>query len=152
MSSAAGAPPPPPPPPPPPGRSFDTLPAELLLSIIQYMQTNDYVAFALAVYPILQRHGLVPPLTVDIYHRITRQGPLPSDKAHSYWPLPVELTEEVLHYLEPADRIAFLFSHRDLFSRYLPLLSEDTKKRLWSSREKKSSSPEGDDNTEKNTK
>lgn len=133
MSQAAGH---PPPPSPPPGSDFQKLPAELLLGIIQYLHSEDYVAFALAIYPTLQRHGLVPPLTIDIYHRITRQRPPPPNSPPVYWPLPIELTEEVLRHLEPADRIALLFSHRDLFLRYLPALSKETKKRLWDSREK----------------
>lgn len=134
MSQAAGA--GPPPPPPAPGKNFHSLPAELLLGVIQYLQSDDYVAFALALYPVLRHHGLVPPLTVDIYHRITRERPSPPGSIPSYWPLPTELTEEILHYLEPADQIALLFSHRHLFSRYLPDLSEETKMRLWHSRKK----------------
>ncbi|KAF2710929.1 hypothetical protein K504DRAFT_360655, partial [Pleomassaria siparia CBS 279.74] len=110
MSQSAGAPPPPPPPPPPYGKNVDHLPAELLLSIIQYLKINDYVAFALAIYPILRTHGLVPPLSADIYHRIILQPPQQAEPTATHWTLPTELTEEIMSYLEPADRIAFLFS------------------------------------------
>ncbi|KAF2463653.1 uncharacterized protein BDR25DRAFT_196394, partial [Lindgomyces ingoldianus] len=103
--------------------------------IISYLHTDDFVMFALAIYPLLQRHGLVPPLTTDIYHRITRQEPPPPGKTVSHWRLPIELTEWIMEYLEPADRLALLFSHRGLFWGYLPMLSNETKKRLWKSRE-----------------
>ncbi|KAF2800495.1 hypothetical protein K505DRAFT_228731 [Melanomma pulvis-pyrius CBS 109.77] len=135
MSQAAGA-PPPPPPPPPPKKNVHDLPAELLLSIIQYLKINDYVTFALAIYPVLRSHGLVPPLSVDIYNRITLQQPPPDGRIAIHWTLPAELTEEIMSYLEPADRIAFLFSHRELFMEYLPGLSQETKTRLWKSRNK----------------
>lgn len=138
MSQAAGA-PPPPPPPPGPKKNFDDLPTELLLNIIRFLQINDYVKFTLAIYPILEYHGLVPPLTVDIFHRITRQQPPtpntrgPDDKGSgsNLGRLPVELNDQIMDYLEPADRIAYLFSHRELFWRYFPALSEQTKRRLW---------------------
>ncbi|KAF2182699.1 hypothetical protein K469DRAFT_218378 [Zopfia rhizophila CBS 207.26] len=134
-TSAAGAGAPPPPPPPPRG-SLDNLPAELLLDIIRYLHSEEYATFALALYPLLRRHGLVPALTKETYLRITRQRPPPSSKTGSYWRLPVEMTDEIMRYLEPADMIAFLFSNRELFLRYLPELSKDTKKGLWKSKEK----------------
>lgn len=134
--SLAGAPPPPPPPPPPPhppqlGQSFDSLPAELLLSIIQYLHKEDYVGFALAIYPILQQHGLVPPLTADVYFRITQPRSTLVGTPSVFRRVPNELIDLIMRHLEPADVIAFLFSHRDLFLRYLPALSKRTRKRLW---------------------
>ncbi|ORY07169.1 hypothetical protein BCR34DRAFT_459846, partial [Clohesyomyces aquaticus] len=104
--------------------------------IIGYLHTDDFVKFALAIYPLLQRHGLVPPLTTDIYHRITRQERPPSNGTVSEWRLPVELTEWIMDYLEPADRLAMLFSHRSLFWEYLPMLSDETRKTLWKARER----------------
>lgn len=152
MSAAAG--PPPPPPPPPPNNSFASLPTELLLNVIRFLRTDDYVAFALAIYPILQFHGLVPPLTLDIYRRITQN---PCICAHAKAPdqdaqgshqrlprwgrrrnqcLPIELNDEIMEYLEPADRIAWLFSHWEMFREYIPTLSEETKLSLWGAMQK----------------
>jgi hypothetical protein len=149
MSLAAGAGAPPPPPPPPTGKALHDIPAELLLSIIQYLDTCEYVSFALAVYPLLHRHGLVPPLTIDIYHRITRQRPppretayaesLPPPREHRGWPFPLELTELIISYLEPADIIALLFSQRHLSLCYLPKLTEETRTRLLDSTERRGS-------------
>lgn len=137
MSLANGTGPSPPPPPPPPRGSYlGLLPTELFLEIIQYLNCKDYTSFALGLYPLLQRHGLVPPLTTDIYNRITRQKPPPPNVAPAPWPLPLELTELTLRELEPADRIAFIFSHRDIFTRYLPELTPETRMRLWKSRER----------------
>jgi hypothetical protein len=142
MSAAAGA----PPPPPPPNGHFNSLPAELLLEIIQYLQINDYVQFALAIYATLQRHGLVPPLTLEIYTRVTNQslvvsrayGPehislspgergQPSGKTPV--PLPTELNNQIMDHLEPADRIAWLFSSTRM-AGYFPDISEGTRRQL----------------------
>jgi hypothetical protein len=130
MSESAGS----PPPPPPPHRNIDNLPAELLLEIIEYLKINDYVTFALAIYPLLRQHRLVPPLSADIYHRITLRPSTLERRITARWTLPTELTEEIMSYLSPADMIAFLFSHRELFSEYLPELSEGTRTQLWKSR------------------
>jgi hypothetical protein len=155
MSAAAGA--PPPPPPPPPKRSFDALPAELLLEIIGYLQLNDFNRFALAFYRTLQQHGLVPPLTGDVYNRITRrpsrcrnamclggeacagrkggtiEGGETNDgysERHGPASLPVELNEQIMHHLEPADRLAWLFSDQGMFAAYVPRLTEETRRHL----------------------
>ncbi|KAF2016588.1 hypothetical protein BU24DRAFT_205994 [Aaosphaeria arxii CBS 175.79] len=139
--SAAGAAHPPPSPPPPPPRGFHSLPAELLLLITQYIRTEDYLSFALAIYPTLERHGLVPPLTVGIYHRIigawqNRAAPVENTRPDPPGPgiLPIELVELILRSLEPADVIAVIFAHRRLIARYLPAtsLSPATRERLWS--------------------
>ncbi|KAF2003029.1 hypothetical protein P154DRAFT_520383 [Amniculicola lignicola CBS 123094] len=131
--SAAGA--PPPPPPPPSHINFDDLPAELFLDIIQYLHVSDYVSFALAIYPILQRHGLAPPLTEDIYRRIMDQRLDEPPDVEAFLRLPIELMEEIMTYLQPTDRIAMLFAHRSLFLRYLPDFSNETKIRIWKSRD-----------------
>jgi hypothetical protein len=120
---------PPPPPPPPLGNHFERLPAELLLYIIRYLNNNDLVRFALAYYPVLLQHRLLPPLDVASYRRIV--GPRPTYQSPTLWSLPVELREEIMRYLEPADRISFLLSKRELLGDYLPVLSQATRRRLW---------------------
>lgn len=133
---------------PPPQTPFDALPAELLLEIIRYLRIADYVSFTLAIYSTLQRHGLVPPLTEDIYNLINRNREAASktelgesggnnapavpsgNESHSHRPLPNELNEQIMHLLPPADRISWLLSDPGLLTLYLSELSEGTSRLL----------------------
>lgn len=137
--ASAGA---PPPPPPPPRKTLNDLPTEMLLNVIQYLKPGEYVAFALAVWPVLERHGLVPPLTEDMYRQITneclwRERMHPGKLGHDFiWHLPRELTDEIIQYLEPADLIALLFTHKRQFFDYIPLLTEATKRFMRNAKKK----------------
>jgi hypothetical protein len=128
MSQPAGA----PPPRPRPQSYFHRLPAELILDVVQYLHSDHFVRFALAYYPLLQLHGLAPPLSAETYRRVVLQAPLQGrNRIPPRWRLPFELTEQILQYLAPAERLNMLFSHRDLIWQYLPELSQETKDRLW---------------------
>ncbi|KAL5376726.1 hypothetical protein DPSP01_010272 [Paraphaeosphaeria sporulosa] len=143
MSAAARAPPTPPPPPPPPPRPpppappFGGLPTELLLNIIELLSRDDYINFAMAIYPILRSYGLVPVLTPEIYQSLTQQAPNMNsqrrdqrENSEGSLRLPIELNDEIMDYLNPEDRIAWIFSHRELFRSYFDGLSEETRKSL----------------------
>ncbi|KAF2443840.1 hypothetical protein P171DRAFT_45397 [Karstenula rhodostoma CBS 690.94] len=141
MSAAAGAPPPPPPPPPtrppPPTPPFGGLPTELLLNIIELLSRDDYINFAMAIYPILRSYGLVPVLTSEIYQSLTQQAPNMNsqrrdqrENSQGSLRLPIELNDEIMDYLKPEDRVAWIFSHRELFRSYFEGLSEETRKSL----------------------
>jgi hypothetical protein len=45
-------------------------------------------------------------------------------------PLPVELNDQIMNHLEPADRLAWLLSDQGMFSVYFPELSEETRMQL----------------------
>lgn len=124
LAGGAGA------PPPPPLRGLTNLPTELLLCIIQYLRTEDYVSLALAIYPTLRRHGLVPPLTNGDCRRLIRYPSLPSPGPVFVWPLPMELIQEIIEFMEPTDVIAFIFSHRELAVRFMAPMSLSTQIRL----------------------
>lgn len=107
-----------------PHTDLSTLPAELLLYIIEDLRPDDYVTFALAAYPLLCRHGLVPPLSNTMFQQLVNQAPGPT--IFPRWPFPIELTDQILGYLSPQDMIWFIFTHRHLFASYIRNLSPAT--------------------------
>lgn len=134
--------PPPPSQTPPNGNAngFDRLPAELLLLIVDHLNEIQFAALALAVYPSLQRHRLVPPLTVDmlfaILFRNQRWIPRnPQNRANAK-SLPLELWFQVASYLEPSDAFVVLYAGSPMFPQYEPNVTTETMVRLigWSRR------------------
>ncbi|OCK78115.1 hypothetical protein K432DRAFT_406744 [Lepidopterella palustris CBS 459.81] len=107
-----------------PSPDLTTLPAELLLYIIDDLRPDDFVTFALAAYPLLRRHGLVPPLSNTMFQQLVNMAPGPT--LFPNWPLPIELTDQILRYLSPQDMIWFIFTHRKLFASYIANLSSET--------------------------
>ncbi|KAF2128853.1 hypothetical protein P153DRAFT_27252 [Dothidotthia symphoricarpi CBS 119687] len=104
------------PPPPPTPSPFDLLPAELLLTIHQYLSLSHSLNLALAIYPTLRRHGLAPALTPQTVLRITRQQRSVQGSVQQSAPqqavarLPVELFLQIAEHLEPGDGIAMVFA------------------------------------------
>lgn len=101
------------------------------------LTAQDYINFAMAIYPILRAYGLVPVLTPEIYQSLTQQAPNMNLHRHDQREnsagslrLPIELNDEIMDYLNPEDRIAWIFSHRELFRSYFEGLSEETRKSL----------------------
>ncbi|KAI8943453.1 hypothetical protein NX059_001462 [Plenodomus lindquistii] len=141
MSSAPGA-PPPPPPPPPHSASFDDLPAELLLMIYEYIGLSNFMNLALAIYPTLQRHGLVPTLTVETLVRIAsewRRARVVTSTPSAASRMPVELWLGIVQYLEPSDTFALVFAVGSRFYTFNDPPSGETLDRLrfWSRRSRK---------------
>lgn len=140
MSAAAGA--PPPPPPPRRTKDLDDLPAELLLMIYEYIGLTNFMNLALAIYPTLQRHGLVPDLTVETLIRIIyewqRVGDT-SDTQSAVNRMPVELWLQVAEYLEPSNTFALVFALGNRFYRFQAAPTQDTLNRLriWSRRSRR---------------
>lgn len=137
MSAAAGA--PPPPPPPPRCSGFDDLPAELLLILYRYLGLGQFMNLALALYPTLLRHRLVPELTPEVVKSITSTPRSTFNNAKSCSAMermPMELHLQIAEYGEPADGIALLWAlgifHRAQISdEFLQIL------RIWSRRSEK---------------
>ncbi|KAJ4347882.1 uncharacterized protein N0V89_009254 [Didymosphaeria variabile] len=97
----------------------------------------DYINFAMAIYPILRSYGLVPVLTSEIYQSLTQQARNMNsqqrdqrENSEGSLRLPIELNDQIMDYLHPEDRIAWIFSHRELFRSYFEGLSEETRKSL----------------------
>lgn len=136
MAAATGAPPPPPPPPPPrAASSFDQLPAELLLEIWEYLSVNSSMRFALALFPTLRRHCLVPQLTLPTCMRITRDNAqrLASGEGDTLLVgrLPMELWLQIAEYGNSRDNISLLFALAGQFFQFQERPSEETKRRLY---------------------
>lgn len=93
--------------------------------------------FAMAVYPILRAYGLVPNLTPELYQTLTEQAPIINAPREDMREnnvgrlrLPIELNDQIMDCLHPRDRIAWIFSHRELFRSYFEGLSDETRKNL----------------------
>lgn len=98
---------------------------------------QDFLNFALAVYPLLRAHDLVPCLTSEIYQSLIEQAPASNtsqldrrENSDGCLLLPTELNNHIMDYLHPRGRIAWMFSHTALFRSYFQVLSEDTRKGL----------------------
>jgi hypothetical protein len=138
MSQAAGS--PPPPQNPPPRRNFELLPAELILGIIQCMNVDTFVNFALAYYPLLRCHGIAPPLSIATYLRIVERdsvhwrreatGLVPQNA------LPAELSFNVFRYSTPTDRLSYILSSCRLINWLIPEVSEEIRRQLWEATDK----------------
>ena len=141
MSEAAGAPPNSPPPPPRKTVSFDDLPAELLLMIYEYIGLGNFMNLALAIYPTLQRHGLVPGLTFETFIRIVYEWQRVeiSSAQSAVSRIPVELWLQVAEYLEPSDTFALVFAVGNQFYSFEEPPSQETLSRLriWSRRSRR---------------
>ena len=134
MASAAGAPPPPPPPPPRGASSFDYLPAELLLEIWEYLSVNSSMQFALALFPTLRRHSLIPQLTLSTYMRITRDNTEPrvlrGGNATVVARLPMELWLQIAEMGNSRDNISLMFALAGQFIQFQERPSNEMKSRL----------------------
>jgi len=95
---------------------FFGLPTELLHGVLDFLRPADLLKFALAAYPQLEG-GLMPPLTIRTFQRITCRMPnIPVPN----WPLPMELTDQILGYLhDPGDVITFCFTHQAVLFQYI---------------------------------
>lgn len=140
MASAAGPPPSPPLPPPRAASSFDHLPAELLLEIWDYLSVNSSMQFALALFPTLRRHSLIPQLTLPTYMRITRDDTecrtLSQGSTEVLARLPMELWLQIAELGNSRDKISLMFALAGQFFRFQERASQETKMRLhvWSRR------------------
>ncbi|CBX96803.1 hypothetical protein LEMA_P099340.1 [Plenodomus lingam JN3] len=108
-----------------------------------HMGLDNFMNLALAIYPTLQRHGLVPNLTVNTLIRIINEwrtdGAVASTSSAASR-VPVELWLQIVDYLEPSDTSALVFALGTSFFTFHHKLSSQTLIRLciWSrkSREK----------------
>ncbi|EKG21051.1 hypothetical protein MPH_01628 [Macrophomina phaseolina MS6] len=115
--------------------SLIALPTELLLLIIKYLEPASIINFAFAAYPALQSKMIVPPMTWRVYAPLCRDLELPTSQRgplaiFGAWPLPTELTLQVLSGLGPEDLMRFVFGHYHLVPRLLPEITPATKKQL----------------------
>lgn len=125
--------------------SFDNLPAELLLIIYSYISVGNGLSLALAIYPTLRRHNLVPELTADTLIRLANHGQRHLAMTMSMAPLPTaarlppELWAQIMDYLDASNTLALGFAMGPSFYDINRPLSQAAMDRLriWSRRARK---------------
>lgn len=96
--------------------------------------------FALALFPTLRRHSLIPQLTLPTYMRITRDDTecrtLSQGSTEVLARLPMELWLQIAELGNSRDKISLMFALAGQFFRFQERASQETKMRLhvWSRR------------------
>jgi hypothetical protein len=88
---------------------FFSLPAELILDIVDLLPPEAFINFAFAHYPLLYSHGLAPALSRPRIKYITNRTQLPG-----LFPLlrvPAEITLHIMHHLNPSDMMRFVVAN-----------------------------------------
>ena len=92
-----------------PQHPFYTLPAELILDIVDLLPPESFINFAFANYPLLHNHGLAPALSRPRVSYITTQTQLPA-----LFPLirmPAEIMLHIMRNLKPIDIMRFVVAN-----------------------------------------
>lgn len=103
------------------------LPCEIILNIIKFLPPDSMVAFVLATYPIVQQHGLAPRMTKKMLQRLQNlENTVPL--ADIAWPLPAELTLQILEELPMDEILKFVLENYRLLSssRIAPVVTRET--------------------------
>lgn len=113
-----------------PKHPFYTLPAELILDIVDLLPPDAFINFTFANYPLLHTHGLAPALSKPRIDYITTQTQI-----SALFPLlrvPAEITLHILHHLNPIDTMRFVVAnYQDLARQGIaPPLTAETLKQL----------------------
>ena len=107
--------------------------------LYEYIGLEQFMNFALVVYPTLLRHRMVPELTFQTFVRIISEIRLPAtytNTGSAVSRMPVELWLQIAEYVEPADSIGLVFALGDQFWRFPAEPSRElvTTLRVWSRR------------------
>lgn len=101
---------------------FARLPTELFCMIIRNLDIRGLIRLCLAIYPVLERRGIAPPLSHDILHCIAHSNRPPlQNLSPRILDLPQELVDNILLQLEEdrtTEKLAFVFAHPSLLWRY----------------------------------
>ncbi len=105
--------------------------------IYEYIGLGNFMNLALAIYPTLQRHGLVPNLTAETLIRIISEWQRADNVSTGQTAvsrMPTELWLQTAEYLEPADTFALVFGVGNRFYRFEEPPTRETIMRLliWS--------------------
>lgn len=107
-----------------------------------YLSVNSHMQFALALFPILHRHSLVPDLDLRTCMRMTRNSTqYPATRggnAMAVGRLPMELWLQIAEYGNLRDNISLTFALAGQFFQFQEEPSEETKERLhaWARRKR----------------
>ncbi|CZT23531.1 uncharacterized protein RCC_09245 [Ramularia collo-cygni] len=105
---------------------FYTLPAELILDIVDYLPADAFINFAFANYPLLNSYGLAPALSRPRILYITTRTRIPA-----LFPLlrmPPEIMLHIMRHLKPIDIMRFVVAnYQDLARQGIaPALTPET--------------------------
>lgn len=110
---------------------LNSLPAELLLRIADFLHPQDYITFAMTHYWLLHRHGIVPCMSAELVGQILFER-MPRS-AFTSRPLPNELLDQIMSYLDRQDMIHLVlaFYPRFAFQHYVPPLTNPMRRELY---------------------
>lgn len=110
----------------PPHHPFYSLPAELILTIIDHLPPESFIAFAIANYPLVHRYGLAPALSPPRVRYITHRTQIP--QLFPLLKVPPEIMLCIVEYLNPMDTMRFVVAnYQDLARQGIaPCLTEET--------------------------
>jgi hypothetical protein len=109
---------------------FYSLPAELILDIVDLLPPESFINFAFANYPLLHSYGLAPALSRPRVVYITTQTSIPA--LFPLLRLPPEIMLHVMRHLKPIDIMRFaVANYQDLERQGIaPPLSAETVQHL----------------------
>lgn len=113
-----------------PAHQFYSLPAELLLDIVELLPVKAFISFAFAFYPLLLSKGLAPSLSPHEVAYLAEQTEFACQSQLLL--LPTELVLQVLGHLKPIDVMRMVVAnYQDLARRGIAAtLSAETTQRL----------------------
>ena len=99
------------------------LPAELIMEILDLLRPQDLLNFALVHYSLLWSHRIVPAISIGMVNELLAEQQTPN--MFNSCPLPNELVEQLLGYLDKQDIIRLMLAYYPTFrsQRYAPDLS-----------------------------
>ena len=92
---------------------FSDLPPELLLLIIDHLPPDAIIRLALAAYPLLRHHNIIPRIPFPAARRLFL-GQTDPNPCFTSWRLPTELTLAILRNLDHEELIWFVVEHYQL--------------------------------------
>ena len=99
------------------------LPAELIIQILDFLRPQDLLNFALVHYSLLWSHRIVPAVSIKLINELLTAQQIPN--TFSICPLPNEIVEQLLGYLDKQDIVRLMLAYYPTFrsQRYAPELS-----------------------------
>ena len=99
------------------------LPAELIMAILDLLRPQDLLNFALVHYSLLWSHRIVPAVSIRMVNELLAEQQIPN--MFNSCPLPNELVEQLLGYLDKQDIMRLMLAYYPTFrsQRYAPDLS-----------------------------
>lgn len=99
------------------------LPAELIMEILDLLRPQDLINFSLVHYSLLWSHRIVPAISIKMVKELLLEQQIPN--MFSSCPLPNELVEQLLGYLDKQDIMRLMLAYYPTFrsQRYAPNLS-----------------------------